>query len=136
MMSRDKLGRAVPERIVANHRTHVGRLVMLALSNGTTLGVSARQPLVLQDGKMLRAKDVAKRVEALHKKKKHKSRQPLRLRNLAGAIVSVISSRIVKGKHSVHWLETADKRNISVGGVESTTDLRLKTVLPDEEETT
>jgi hypothetical protein len=129
-MSRDKSTRLVPDRIVANHRAQIGRLVMLELSNGTTLGVSARQPLVLHDGELLRARDIAKRVDVLNKTKKHRSREPVRLRNLSGAAIRVISSRIVKGKHSVYWLETAEKRNISAGGIESTTDFRLKTVLP------
>lgn len=134
VLSRDKNRGFVSERIVANHRTQVKRLVILELSNGSTLRVSSRQPFLLHDGKPVKAQAIAKHLHARGKGRKHGARgqrvDAIRLRTLSGSEVRITSSHIVKGQHWVHWLETAEKRNIITGGIESTTDLRLKTDLP------
>jgi hypothetical protein len=130
VLSRDEAtGRLVPELILFNRHSKVPTTVMLQLSTSVVLGVSPRQPLVLHDGKRMKARDIMKqtRVRAGAGKRSGRSHpKPLRLRPLRRAEVHVMSSQLVIGSRSVHWLETKHKRNIFVGDVEISTDIELK----------
>jgi hypothetical protein len=99
VLSRDmSSGRLVPDLVLGSDATRALSTVILELSNGTTLEMTARQRLILHDGALARAGDIA-------------GWKLIRLRSFAGE-VQVVSSRVAKVPRMVYSLNTQSKRNI------------------------
>jgi hypothetical protein len=140
ILSRDQAtGHLVPDVVVSNRSSKVSAIVILELSTGKVLEVSARQPLVLHDGRLARAWDVARRAriktiasekDVVRRHARKSSRRlhwrdipsPIRLRTHTENEIQVVSSRIVKGTRTVHCIETQHKRLAFMLDAEVTTD--------------
>jgi hypothetical protein len=124
ILTRDPVaGDLASDVVVKNHSSKVSATVVLELSNGKVLETSMRQPLVLLDGRLAKAWDIARRAQVKtdksekelgprHERKAERTLHwreipsPIRLRTYRDEAVHIVSCRIVSGNRTVHCIET------------------------------
>jgi hypothetical protein len=112
VMSRTEMNdKLVPRRVSQRHRSSVPETIRLSLSNKQILQLSPRQPLVIEDGRWLRARDI---------------RPGTQLRSSTGQAVRVISANLIRRTRVVYFIEVEDNARAFAADVEIVTVLPIK----------
>jgi len=112
VLSRTEMNdKPVPRRVSQRHRSSVPETVRLTLSNQQILQLSLKQPLVIEDGRWLRARDI---------------RPGTQLRSATGQSVRVISAHLIKRTRVVYFIEVEDNARAFAADVEIVTERPVK----------